>query len=698
MKFLVVLYLLCSFSAVAQVQPANSVCTPRAEVERDLKRMNFSGPTETNLEQRRRTYRELLQRYPDDLFVHREAIATVLSTPQQTALVDEYRVLEERHPQSLQNKYLYARSLVGVDTPQAMDILRRVEAEDPHYPWPYLEFAEIYDRGRWVDIPKVRVELGKFFEECPTSLDRQALYLVKTDSSPEMAARFGQMLRERLMRETDRDRLRFYKTVWTLEFKAVPVAKHPEVRARVKQDVERLEQMPGNDDAKWLDMLGTGYGLAEDEAGKKRIEEKLLRKYPTSEEAEAIVGERWMKAHPTPEPGASDEKKQNYYRALVQLDDNLLKASPRSSYLLLYRFMWIRELNDVTAEQLTTVAEQLRKAMGTDPIWQAYPPVEFQIAEAYNKKKIHAEQIAGLVEAGLRGEREHSFTSDSETDAQRADDTEGNVKLHTQAADLLVDAAGELKNPEIARGAVKELDSFTPYKAVDQSAIWAVKGKFAELEGRKLDALLMYEAAIKSRPADYDPGKQDKVGENEARLWKELGGTTASHDLWEKKTRATAVATESRWEVPKKAMPAWELSDLHGRTWRMASLEGKTVLISVWGTWCSPCKAELPQVQKLYDLMKDRPDVQVLSFNVDDEVGKVEPFIRKQGYTFPVLLAKDYVGDLLPDVGIPRIWIVDASGKWRWEQVGFDWEKGHWLDSVLEKTAGLGKTPGGGLE
>jgi hypothetical protein len=92
--------------------------------------------------------------------------------------------------------------------------------------------------------------------------------------------------------------------------------------------------------------------------------------------------------------------------------------------------------------------------------------------------------------------------------------------------------------------------------------------------------------------------------------------------------------------------------------------------------------------------MKGNPDIQVVSFNVDDETGQVEPFIKQQGYTFPVLMARDYVADLIGDIGIPQTWIVDSTGKWGWEQKGFEPEQGHWLESVIEKTTSVGKASG----
>jgi len=689
MKWLAVLSLLCSFLASAQGQSASNVCAPSPDVERDLKRLDIGHgqPVESSLAARKQIFDELLQKYPDDFFVHQEAVTMAFSGEEEKELVERYRKLEQEHPRSLQYQYLYARALVDVDTPQAMDRLKRIESVSPNYPWAYLQSADVRRWGKWADTVQLRADLNRFFEICPDSIDAEAWFLVQENSSPEMAARYGKLLRARLMTDLSADRLR-WRTVWTLDFKAATVAQHAAVRAQIEKDVKRLETMPGEKDARALERIKTGYELAEDSAGVKRTEELILTKFPQSTQAEEVRGRRWEAQYPYPEADASDETKQAYYRMALQRDDEVLKRSPDDSYEFFSRFYWLSRLNGVTGEQLTQAADQLLKAMERSPIWQVYPPVRFQIAEAYNKKKIHAEQISGLVEAGLVDFRDHTSGSD------RVEDTEGlkmNAEIQIQAAGLLVDAATELKNPEIARAAVKQLDGFTPDKVKNQSDTWKVRGKFAELEGRKLDALLMYQATIKARPTDFHPDKTDEVVENEARLWKELGGSSSTRDLWEKRMTQTAIATESRWEVPHKVMPDWQLSDLEGHTWKRTSLEGKTVLINVWGTWCGPCIAELPQFQKLYEQMKGRSDVAVLSFNVDDEVGKVEPFIQQKGYTFPVLLAKDYVNDVLQRNGIPRVWIVDSAGKWQWERVGFDPEHGGWQESVMEKMREVGK-------
>jgi cytochrome c-type biogenesis protein len=65
-------------------------------------------------------------------------------------------------------------------------------------------------------------------------------------------------------------------------------------------------------------------------------------------------------------------------------------------------------------------------------------------------------------------------------------------------------------------------------------------------------------------------------------------------------------------------MPSFELADLSGKIWKLKTVQGRSVLINVWATWCGPCNAELPHLQKLYEALKDRPDLQILTFNVDE--------------------------------------------------------------------------------
>ena len=146
----------------------------------------------------------------------------------------------------------------------------------------------------------------------------------------------------------------------------------------------------------------------------------------------------------------------------------------------------------------------------------------------------------------------------------------------------------------------------------------------------------------------------------------------------------SAEQKQGRWEKPKKDLPAFELTDLSGKTWRLKTFEGKTVMINLWATWCGPCQAELPEFQKLYERVKDRPDVQVITFNIDSELGLVAPFMKEKGYTFPAVIAYDFTRTLLDDIAIPQNWILDKQGKWLWTQLGFGAEP-DWPGAMLQR-------------
>ncbi len=121
------------------------------------------------------------------------------------------------------------------------------------------------------------------------------------------------------------------------------------------------------------------------------------------------------------------------------------------------------------------------------------------------------------------------------------------------------------------------------------------------------------------------------------------------------------------------AAPAWAgdpasdftLRDIDGASVTLSELEGQVVIMSFWATWCGPCKEEMPHLQKMYaDLEKD--GLTVLSISIDDarSASRVKPFIKKNGYTFPVLLDRDatVISSYNPSKTLPYTVVVDREG------------------------------------
>ena len=94
-----------------------------------------------------------------------------------------------------------------------------------------------------------------------------------------------------------------------------------------------------------------------------------------------------------------------------------------------------------------------------------------------------------------------------------------------------------------------------------------------------------------------------------------------------------------------------------------------------------PCVNELPYFAKLAQSLKDRPDVQVVSCNTDDNPETARQFLRRNGYEFLVILAKNLAEDLMPYFSIPRTWVI-RNGAIALESVGFGNDGDRWIDRI----------------
>ena len=88
----------------------------------------------------------------------------------------------------------------------------------------------------------------------------------------------------------------------------------------------------------------------------------------------------------------------------------------------------------------------------------------------------------------------------------------------------------------------------------------------------------------------------------------------------------------------------------------------------------------MPRLQKLAEKYKDRPEIQFVTLNMDDNPGLIEPFMVEKQLSLIVLPAYSYVEDTLKVNGIPQNWIVDTNGVIKLKGVGYDatekWETG----------------------
>ncbi|MBU0671536.1 MAG: TlpA family protein disulfide reductase [Candidatus Margulisbacteria bacterium] len=121
--------------------------------------------------------------------------------------------------------------------------------------------------------------------------------------------------------------------------------------------------------------------------------------------------------------------------------------------------------------------------------------------------------------------------------------------------------------------------------------------------------------------------------------------------------------------APKAGVKAidFTLEDLYGAPYTLSNYNSyykdKIVFLNFWATWCPPCRAEMPSMQKLYESW-DKNKFEMLAINIGEDKKTVENFAENGGYTFPILLDRDKkIAEKYMIRGIPTTYIINKEGK-----------------------------------
>lgn len=114
--------------------------------------------------------------------------------------------------------------------------------------------------------------------------------------------------------------------------------------------------------------------------------------------------------------------------------------------------------------------------------------------------------------------------------------------------------------------------------------------------------------------------------------------------------------------VPGERAPDFSLRDTEGNQVRLSDFRGKVVLINFWASWCSPCLAELPALQRLQAKLKGKEFV-ILGVGVDDTEEALAQYKKSYGLTYTTVI--DTTSDVKRSYkvsGVPESFFVDREG------------------------------------
>lgn len=112
------------------------------------------------------------------------------------------------------------------------------------------------------------------------------------------------------------------------------------------------------------------------------------------------------------------------------------------------------------------------------------------------------------------------------------------------------------------------------------------------------------------------------------------------------------------------------LKDQYGKEHTLSEYKGKTVFLNFWATWCPPCKAEMPDIQKLHESYDTEGEEALVVLGVaapnmggEGSEEEIAAFLEEQGYTYPVVM--DTTGEIFSAYGIssfPTTFMIDRDG------------------------------------
>lgn len=125
--------------------------------------------------------------------------------------------------------------------------------------------------------------------------------------------------------------------------------------------------------------------------------------------------------------------------------------------------------------------------------------------------------------------------------------------------------------------------------------------------------------------------------------------------------------------TPIKGMPAapdFELTDLDGNTHRLSDYRGRVVIVNFWATWCPPCRAEMPSMQRAWEQLR-KQKVQMLGVDVGEDEDTVFRFLADYPVEFPLLMDADSgVVEQWAVRGLPSTYILDGQGRIVYRAIG----------------------------
>ncbi len=149
---------------------------------------------------------------------------------------------------------------------------------------------------------------------------------------------------------------------------------------------------------------------------------------------------------------------------------------------------------------------------------------------------------------------------------------------------------------------------------------------------------------------------------------------------------ASAARQDMKAITPRIIAPLVQMTDMDGEPQNLSDLRGKVVIVNFWATWCPPCRAELPSMNRAWKKL-DPDRFAMLAINVGEDEDTIFSFMGDYPIDFPVWL--DQSGKAArqwPLRGLPTTYVLDTRGRIAYRAIGGrEWDD----ETLLQKVRAL---------
>ncbi len=112
----------------------------------------------------------------------------------------------------------------------------------------------------------------------------------------------------------------------------------------------------------------------------------------------------------------------------------------------------------------------------------------------------------------------------------------------------------------------------------------------------------------------------------------------------------------------RKANYNMPIMTLDGDRTSLSEFEGKTIFLNFWATWCPPCIAEMPNIQKLYEQLENEEGIVFVMLSLDEDSDKARAYMDRKEFTMPVYFLIGRQPGVYNSTVVPTTYVISPEG------------------------------------